>query len=204
MAQVTTGGLAILSHPKIYSLFQSMMGANKVRRRLARVNIRPQREWNVLDIGCGPADIIEWIDGANYWGFDISEAYITRAKERFGSRGHFFCKQLDHNDLESLPMFDVVLAIGLLHHLDDGVATDVIRLAFSALKPGGRLVTLDPCLDDSQSPLARFIILKDRGLNVRTKEGYETLARAVFPEVDAGISHQYWIPYTHCTMECRK
>ena len=56
---------------------------------------------------------------SDYWGYDISEAYIAQAKTRFGQRGQFNCKQLQFEDLAVLPKFDVVLALGLLHHLDD-------------------------------------------------------------------------------------
>lgn len=107
-------------------------------------------------------------------------------------------------DLESLPSFDIVLAIGLLHHLDDAVAVDVMQLAAKALQPGGRLLTIDPCLDVSQSPIARLLIRSDRGQNVRDKVGYEGLASAVFESPRVEVRHTVWIPYTHCFMECRK
>ena len=76
----------------------------------------------ILDVGCGPADILAYLPNVDYWGFDISEAYIERAGNAFGTRGHFNCKQLQVDDLDELPKFDVVLAIGLLHHIDDQVA----------------------------------------------------------------------------------
>ena len=107
-------------------------------------------------------------------------------------------------DLESLPLFDIVLALGLLHHLNDAVAVDVMELAAKALKPGGRLVTIDPCFDPLQNPIARLLIRGDRGQNVRDRAGYEALASVFFKSPLVKVRHTSWIPYTHCIMECQK
>lgn len=204
MAQITTGVRAILSHPTIYSAFQSLMGAKKFRTNFVSQRVHPFPGMTILDIGCGPADILAYLPDVNYWGYDISEAYIERAQNAFGERGHFHCKQLLPEDLNGLPKFDLVIAIGLLHHLDDQVALNVLQLAHQALVPGGRLLTVDPCLDSSQNFIARFLVQNDRGQNVRSRSGYETLALNVFTAPNAKVSHQAWIPYTHCIMECSK
>lgn len=204
MAQVTHGVRAILSHPLVYSAFQSLMGAHKFRTNFVAQFVRPFSGMAILDIGCGPADILAYLPNVEYWGFDISERYIERAGNAFGTRGHFRCKQLEVDDLDELPKFDVALAIGLLHHIDDQVALNVLQLADQALKPGGRLLTVDPCLDPSQSSIARFLVRHDRGQNVRDKGGYEALALSVFKAPNVVVRHQAWIPYTHCIMECQK
>jgi dTDP-4-amino-4,6-dideoxygalactose transaminase len=158
----------------------------------------------VLDVGCGPADILDYLPDVDYWGFDISRDYISQACQRFGTRGKFHCKQLQMTDFEGMPLFDVVLAIGLLHHLDDSVAINVMQLASKALKADGSLLTIDPCLDSSQNPIARFLVRNDRGRNVRDKAGYEAIAKAVFGSPRVEVRHKAWIPYTLCFMECRK
>lgn len=158
----------------------------------------------ILDIGCGPAGILDYLPDAEYWGFDISEEYIIHAQKKFGNRGNFQCKQIQLSDLTHLPPFDVVLALGLLHHLDDVAATAIIQLASIALKANGRLITLDPCFDPSQNRIARFLVHNDRGQNVRDKDGYNALARKVFASIQVEVRHQSWIPYTHCIMTCQK
>ena len=204
MAQITNGARAILSHPIIYSSFQSLMGAHKFRKNFVLQYIRPFPGVSILDIGCGPADILAYLPGTDYWGFDISDEYIEKARHTFKQLGRFHCKELQLDDLDQLPKFDVVLAIGLLHHLDDPVALEVTQLAHKALKPGGRFLTVDPCLDPLQSVISRFLVRNDRGQNVRDKNGYEKLTNSVFKESKAMVSHQTWIPYTHCIMECSK
>jgi SAM-dependent methyltransferase len=204
MAQITHGIRAILSHPFVYSSFQSLMGAHKSRQRFVANYVKPSPGMRILDVGCGPADILDYLPDVDYWGYDISEPYVAQAKARFGHRGRFNCQQLQLQDLAALPKFDAVLAIGLLHHLDDSVAVGVFQLAYEALQPGGRLLSIDPCLDDSQNPVARFLVRNDRGQNVRNKEEYQALATKVFTSSSVEVRHQTWIPYTHCFIECQK
>lgn len=204
MAQITDGIRAILSHPIIYSSFQSLMGAHRSRKNFVANYVKPFSGMKILDVGCGPADILGYLPDVDYRGFDISEAYIAQAKTRFGQCGRFNCKQLQFEDLAVLPKFDVVLALGLLHHLDDSVAMGVLQLAYETLKQGGRLLTIDPCLDPSQNSVAGFLVRNDRGQNVRDRRGYEALASKVFSSPRVEVRHQVWIPYTHCFMECQK
>ncbi len=204
MAQITHGVRAILSRPLVYSVLQTVMGAHSARKSFVENYVKPFPGMTVLDIGCGPADILAYLPAVDYSGFDISEDYIARARKRFGALGQFHCRQLVLGDLENLPSFDVVFAIGLIHHLEDDEAINVMQLALRALKPGGRLLTIDPCLDPSQNPIARMLIRGDRGQNVRDKAGYETLAKAVFESPRIEVRHRAWIPYTHCFMECQR
>lgn len=204
MAQITNGVRAILSSAAVYTLFQRIMGAHPVRTRFVNEFVRPVAGMRVLDIGCGPADILEYLPEVDYHGFDISDLYIDRARERFGQRGTFHCRELTSSDVEALPAFDIALAIGVLHHLDDATAIEALRLASRALKPGGRLLTMDPVLEPGQNPIARFLVRRDRGQNVRTRNGYTDLARAVFESPTVEVRHKSGIPYTHCVMECTR
>lgn len=204
MAQITNGIRAILSRPTIYSTFQDLMGAHRFRVRFVEEFVRPFSECTILDIGCGPADILAYLPNVSYRGFDVSEAYIEQARARFGQRGTFHCQVLTHADVEQMPRVDIVLALGLLHHLDDETAFAVVRMAHDALKPSGRLLTFDPCFDDEQNMVARFLVGIDRGQNVRTRTGYESIASQVFESPRLEVRHRTWIPYTHCLMECTR
>lgn len=203
MAQITSGIRAVLSQPVVYSAFQRFMGAHKDRELYVNSFLCPSAGMRVLDIGCGPADVLSHLPDVEYYGFDISERYIEQARRRFAGRQvHFACKFMRPEDLASLPRFDRIIAIGLLHHLDDETAVDVMRMVSTRLAPGGRMVTLDPCLSEDQNIVSRWLVKNDRGQNVRTRAGYEAVARDAFDHVRATVRHKTWIPYTHCHVVC--
>jgi SAM-dependent methyltransferase len=103
----------------------------------------------------------------------------------------------------SLSDFDLVLATAVLHHLDDDEAVQLFEVAREVLKPGGRLITLDGCFVADQSSITRFILSRDRGRYVRTKDAYLSLAQKSFKDVQLSIHHDLIrIPYTHIIMEC--
>lgn len=204
MPQTTTGILAVLSSPGVYDYFQDIMGAQRIRKELVSEQIRPYSGCRILDIGCGTARILDYLPDVEYYGFDLSQRYIDDACQRYGARGHFNCALVEQAVLDEMEPFDIVMATGLLHHLGDVQVAALMKLAWSALKEGGRLVTIDPCYTTDQNVVSRFLVSHDRGLNVRDLAGYSSLAKAVFTNTKAIVKHRSWIPYTHCIMECTK
>jgi SAM-dependent methyltransferase len=204
MAQVTTGIRSILSYPWVYEWVQKLMGADKSRTNLISKFVKPYKVETVLDIGCGPAEILSYMPGIDYYGFDISKDYIEKARCTYGDQATFFDRNIMREDLSLLPSFDLVLMFGVLHHLEDGIAMNVIQTASLALKSGGRLLTIDPCFERGQNWIAKFLISRDRGQNVRTKLEYGLLVEGQFGHTKIEVRNQSWIPYTHCIMECTR
>src|SRR5580704_13989567 len=172
MAEITTGLRSILSLPVIYELVQSVFGGRSERRMMVDRFIRPKPGDHIVDIGCGPAEILALMPDVHYVGYDPSARYIEHAQKKFGSRGHFFVGQFGTDDIAKHEPFDIGILIGVLHHLDDIEAANLLALLRSALKPGARLVTEDPVLVENQSAIARRLIKWDRGRNVRTANEY--------------------------------
>ena len=85
----------------------------------------------------------------------------------------------------------------------DAEARGLFEQARRALDKDGRIVTVDPCFAARQSPVARFLIARDRGRNVRDADGYRALPQPYFDRIDGQLRHRTWIPYTHWIMECR-
>jgi SAM-dependent methyltransferase len=204
MAQITTGIRAILGSPKVYDLLQDMMGARPVRKKLVDDYIRPFRDCRILDIGCGTARILDFLPSVSYFGFDLSQDYISEAQRRYSGRGEFTCGLVEQATVEDMDPFDVVLAVGVLHHLSDLQSQELMNLAYRSLKRGGRLITIDPCFTTPQNFMSRFLISKDRGQNVREAQDYKELPSGIFTEVTGEIKHRQWIPYTHYYMTCIK
>jgi len=204
MPQITQGVRSILSNPTVYRLFGQMITKTSGgSTTFLREYVRAKPSDRILDIGCGPGDIMQYMPDVEYVGFDASQEYIKAAQKRYAARATFICEQVSTKTLEEHSSFDIVLAMGILHHLDDAEALQLFHLAQAALKPGGRLLTIDPCFVEKQSPFAQYIISKDRGQNVRTKEGYVAIASQVFSNIAVSIRHDLLrIPYTHIILEC--
>jgi SAM-dependent methyltransferase len=203
MGQITSEFRSVLSHPWIYDSFQNIMGARSGRRDFSTNFVRAYPGSRLLDLGCGTAQILDYLpEGVDYWGYDINPEYIAAAQTKFGGKGRFACRLLEESEMARILPFDIVLAIGLLHHLDDDTARNVLRLARLGLKPGGRFVSIDPVFVADQNPIARVLISRDRGQNVRDAEDYLALARHEFHLVEGMVRHRIWIPYTHWIMEC--
>jgi SAM-dependent methyltransferase len=194
----------ILSFSAGYRLFQWMVGGESARKTYLAEYVKPAPKDKILDIGCGPADILDYLPAVNYTGLDISPEYISSAKERFGSKGRFYCGDVGLATIEGEQgSFDLVLAIGVVHHLDDAQAYKLFALARRVLNPTGSLITYDGCYVPQQSQIARWLLGNDRGKFVRTQEEYLRLASAHFSKIEPHLRHDLLrIPYTHLIMRC--
>lgn len=197
---------AILDLPALYKLFSTMVGAQNSQSIFINQYVRPVTGDRILDIGCGPGNILDHLpQQIDYFGFDFNPSYIESATKRYGYCGKFFCQRVAEAQvfLEQPESFDIVMAIGILHHLDDTEALQLFEIAKQALKKGGRLITFDGCYVNGQSRAAKYLLSRDRGQFVRDEKGYADLARARFDEVRVSIRHDLLrIPYTHIMLEC--
>lgn len=195
MSQKNTGIHRLLSSPLFYSLFQTIMSGFNIRKKIVKEIIR-KKNANILDIGCGPGEILEFLPKSKYYGYDTNKKYISYAKLKYGDKGKFFCKKFTSKEIKKLPKFDYVLFLGIMHHLSDFELNRLLNFSEKAIKKGGKLVTLDPIFVKNQNTFARFIIDSDRGKNIRTERQYKKLIRKKFNKINSKIIHQKFIPYT--------
>ncbi len=193
--------LHLLARPWIYDAFQTLVGANAWRERVIRESVVPRLadDAMIVDVGCGTGWVLHVLPPkVRYVGIDRNQAYIEQARSEFSNRtARFICDDVslrpDGLGLRS----DAVLAIGLLHHLNDDECTQLLTAIARMLKPEGFLLTLDPLFCDEQSPLARAVIRRDRGRSVRTADGYRELLSGAFRRIDTSIDRSpLRIPYT--------
>ena len=176
----------LLGNVGLYIALQKALGADRVRYRcLDEAELKPGER--VLDVGCGPAYYLDRLPEVDYHGFDTSPAYIAYARRRYGNRGQFRCEVLTEAHLATLPRFDAVLLLGVLHHLSDAECATLLDLAARGLAEGGRVVSVDPTRHPGQGRISRWMSGNDRGEYVRTPAGFDALARASFADVRAEI-----------------
>jgi SAM-dependent methyltransferase len=202
-----TGLHGLLDRAGVYDALQDLLLRRGSRARYVREQVRPFPGCRVLDIGCGPGTMLAHLPesiGA-YAGFDMNPGYIEAARRRWGARGAFHCRKVEAGMLPAGEPYDIVLANGIVHHLDDDEAKALFDVAWRALRPGGWLVTYDNVYLEHQHWFARWLIARDRGRAVRTQQGYESLARGRFPRVESVILHDTLrVPYTILVMRCIK
>jgi SAM-dependent methyltransferase len=175
----------------------------RARKRCIQEYAQVRPGMRVLDIGCGPGYLIEYLPAVSYYGFDISAKYINYATRRYGDRGKFYCQRFDAAIAKTLGSFDLILMAGLLHHLEDQEAIDLLGLSKEVLSTTGHLVTLDPCYSRRQSRMARFLLKKDRGQSIRDASGYVGLASRTYSQVDSHVRDDlFFVPYTALVMVC--
>ncbi len=194
---------SLLDYPIVYLTLQSFIGAKKARRICIQQYAKPQTGERVLDVGCGPGFVIEYMPQVEYVGTDIDRRYIDYANKRYGNRGKFHCVELNRDNADQFRNFDLILLNGVLHHIDDEGVIALLKLLRDSLREKGRVMTLDGCYYDSMSSWSRFFLRNDRGQFVRTEPAYLSLASQVFPHV----SHErrndlFSIPYEALVMVC--
>ncbi len=193
-----------INNPIIYKIIQKIMSGTSFRKKIINDHIK-KKNLKILDIGCGPAEIVDYIPDCEYYGYDIDKRSIEYAKKKYSNKKYkFFCKIFNKNELKKLPKFDYIILFGILHHLNNNEISSILNLCKKIMKKNCKILTEDPILIKNQNIIAKFLIQKDRGMNVRNKKEYLFLLKSHFKIVKYKIVPQLFIPYTWFTTVCKK
>jgi len=186
-----------------YRAFGRLIGAERAYRIFAREYVRAAPGQRVLDIGCGTAELSDFLADADYLGLDPNESYLREARSRHPET------ELVHAsfaDFDAAPRsFHRVVASGVLHHLDDDQVDALVRLAARLLRPDGRFVTLDGARLPGQPRTVRWLLDHDRGRFVRSQAAYAAIAERWFTRVSSITRRDLLrIPYHHVILDCER
>ncbi|MCA1744227.1 MAG: class I SAM-dependent methyltransferase [Bacteroidales bacterium] len=195
----------ILGLAKIYQLYQWMVGANNYTKLFANQYICYQKNEKILDIGCGPADILKYLPKeVDYTGIDMNKDYILNARRKYPDK-QFVCADITTNDVAiENELFDTVFFIGVQHHLSDSEMEATLRFAKSKLKKGGRLLALEPVVTTSRGRIEKWFMDNDRGKFIRSADHYQQITTQVITNYAQTIlKNTMNIPFTIIIIECQ-
>jgi SAM-dependent methyltransferase len=180
------------------------LGADRAIARYVNEVLRPEPGIRMLDVGCGPANVLFYLPPVDYTGIDLNEKHIAFARQIYGGRGHFIVGNAAENLKQGEKRFDLINVSALLHHLADNEAISLFDSLKGLLQPNGRIVTIDNVWLPKQRAAVKLINKLDSGMNIRTPEGYLKLLNGLKFDVQTRVFNDLLrIPYDHFVMVLR-
>lgn len=182
----------------------SLGGESAISRYVTEI-LRPTAGMKMLDVGCGPANVLAFLPAVDYTGMDLNEKHIEFARTRYGDLGRFLVGNaaIDLDGQEQA--FDLINVSALLHHLSDDEAVRMFRALTPLLKQNGKIVTFDNVWLPKQRVGAKIFNALDSGVNIRTPDGYLRLLDGLGLTVETRTFHDLLrIPYDHFVMIARR
>lgn len=204
MAQQISGIYRLVTLSPIYRMLMFSLGAERAITRYVDEALQPKANMKLLDVGCGPANVLAYLPAVDYTGIDLNENHIAHARQRYGDRGRFIVGNAAADLKQEEKSFDLVNVSALLHHLDDSEAVSLFSSLKRLLRPNGRIVTIDNVWLPGQRVAVRIINSLDSGMNIRTPEGYLALWNGLGFDVQTlTFNDLLRIPYDHFIMVAR-
>ena len=116
--------------------------SNTIKRQRLRM-VAPYIRGDVLDVGCGPALILETCRAriTSYTGIEHTDARVAALRRQ--CPGHtFLVRDLDTDPLAGCGQFDVILLVAVIEHVYN--QKHLLQQLAPLLKPEGRLVITTP------------------------------------------------------------
>jgi SAM-dependent methyltransferase len=204
VAQRISGAYRLISVPSIYKRLMFSLGADNAITRYVDEVLQPKAGMKILDVGCGPANVLAYLPPVDYTGIDLNEKHIAYAQQRYGDRGRFMVGNASDDLRQEEGSFDLINASGLLHHLADNEAISLFTSLKRLMKANGSIVTIDNVWLPNQRSMVKLINKLDSGINIRTPGGYLRLLNGLGLDIQTRIFNDLLrIPYDHFTMTAR-
>lgn len=161
----------ILKQPFVYNVLRPVVvGGIDVSSIYRRFDIGPDDV--VLDVGCGTGIALDCLHAFKaYYGFDVDVRAIGFASKKHRHRANvsFVCNEVTLSDIQRIRPTKIIMA-GLLHHLNDSDAVELMKIVSSADSVRG-IYTHD-VVYLSRHPVNNLLAWLDRGRFCRRAEGY--------------------------------
>jgi 2-polyprenyl-3-methyl-5-hydroxy-6-metoxy-1,4-benzoquinol methylase len=106
----------------------------------------PEKNAKIIDIACGSGTFLNWLKDKGYihiLGIDISKEQIKLAKEKLGSEIILTADAFDFLKTQK-NTYDMIVALDLIEHFEKEEILELLKSAYRALNPGGKLLLSVP------------------------------------------------------------
>ncbi len=112
-------------------------------RRVRIDKALPYVKGEVLDLGCGYADVLHLVPEriTRYCGVDCNANNVARLQKKFPSH-EFLCRDLDVDTIASDQKYDVVLLLAAIEHIYN--QKHLLEQILANLKPEGKIIITTP------------------------------------------------------------
>lgn len=168
--------------PTAWRIFQYLIGGTIDKRSFALQCYNNEKR--VLEVGCSLGNVSKAFTkfaDITFTGLDIDPVVIQYAKRTFAkhSNFNFICDDL-RNFASTGRVFDLVIFPGILHHIDDQLALELLNASSSLLAPQAKLVVIDPLVPEKTDPLFHSVFLKlEQGEYLRKHEEMKSLLKKI-------------------------
>lgn len=133
---------------------------------------------NVLDLGCGIGTMSTMFPRSSYLGIDIDTQAVELAKKNYPE---YKFETLDATSFDIKEKFDLVLIVGVLHHLSDKDVNKTLECISRCLKTNGKIVIIEAIPPLFKWNFIGYILrANDKGHFIRQTEEYKELIERKF------------------------
>lgn len=159
--------------PWLWLLAQKTIGGTPDKQSILRQNYKSEKR--VVEVGCSIGNIARSLinePDLEYLGLDIDNGALDFARKWFAPYPNFsFSNQSLQQVAATGARFDLVCVTGVLHHVPDDVAQDLLNGARAVAAAGARLLMFDPIpLRPGDGPVYGIIHKLEQGEFLRSPE----------------------------------
>lgn len=129
----------------------------------------------IHEIGCSEGILVPFLNlkETNYFGYDIDQVNINRAKKKFKNYKNikFYKQSIDNILIKNKNKKKIFLLIGVFHHLSD---YQILRF-LKKLSLKDHVIAIDPFFHKKQNIVGYLMKKMDRGQYIRTYNGYKKI-----------------------------
>ena len=202
-------GSKILTWQPAYDAYQSMVGGVSYRNRFISKMFKEFGMNSVVDLGCGTGAILNiFEDIEKYVGLDISDNYLEKAK-RVAEEKSFDCRfknvvigQSGWSSVLSAEKNTTGIALGLYHHLPELNLRNLLSEFFDLYGSTAHMISVDPVIEVTSKPIARWFAENDRGEYVRSANKMKDIVKSLGLRIEFEVkTREFRIPLD--TIEAR-